>query len=69
MIFKRKDYITDRAYNMTKYLINKGVDPEDALQITISRFITNPKLNIGRLTRKVKKEIKRELFWDDELWY
>ena len=69
MIFKRKDYITDRAYNMTKYLISKGVDPDDALQITISRFITNPKLNIERLTRKVKKDIKRELFFDDELWY
>lgn len=68
-MFKRKDYITDRAYNMTKYLISKGVDPEDALQITISRFITNPKLDIAKLTKKVKKDIKRDLYWDDALWY
>lgn len=68
-MFGRMNYITSRAYNMTKYLIEKGVDPEDALQITISKFITNPKLDISKLTKRVKKDIKHDLYWDDKLWY
>jgi hypothetical protein len=47
------------------YLIKRGVDPKDAIEITIAKFIGNPKLDIKKLMNKVKKNIKQELYYDD----
>ena len=33
------NFITLRAINLTKYLIKQGIDPYDALHISISKYI------------------------------
>ena len=66
MCFRKRDYLTERAVSMTKYLISKGVDPKDAIEITISKYIYNPKFNIDKLVKTVEKEIKHEITWYEE---
>ena len=31
-------YITQRAISLTRYLINKGLDPKDAIEIATDKF-------------------------------
>lgn len=49
------NYITARAVATAKYLIKRGLDPKDAIEITISKYIYNPKLDIKKLTNAIKK--------------
>lgn len=49
---------------MTKYLIQKGLDPKEAIEITIDKY-KNTKVNIEKLEKKLRKEIKREFYYDD----
>ena len=59
------NFITMRAISLTKYLIKQGIDPYDALYISISKYIKNPKLDIKKLIKTVKKELKQD-FIDEE---
>ena len=60
---------------MAKYLIEKGLDPKEAIEITIDKY-KNTKVNIERLEKKLRKELKRALYdkkdlserQKDELW-
>ena len=60
------NYITSRAVNLTKYLIKQGIDPHDAVMVSISKYIHNPKLDIKKMIAKVKKEIKQDLYFEEE---
>lgn len=60
------NYITSRAVQTAKYLIKKGVDPKDAIEITIDKYIKNPKLDIAKLIKVIKKEIKQEFYYEEE---
>ena len=60
------NYITSRAVNLTKYLIKQGIDPHDAVMVAISKYIHNPKLDIKKMIAKVKKEIKQDLYFEEE---
>ena len=60
------NYITNRAVSTAMYLIKRGVDPKDAIEITISKYINNPKLDIKKLINKIKKEIKQELYYEED---
>ena len=60
------NYITARAVATAKYLIKRGLDPKDAIEITISKYIHNPKLDIKKLTNAIKKAIKSEFYYEDE---
>ncbi len=63
------NYITARAVAQTKYLISKGLEPKEACEIIIDKYIVNPKLNISKLIKEIKKEIKQEFYYEDEdLW-
>ena len=59
------NYITSRAVSTAMYLIKRGVDPKDAIEITIAKFIGNPKLDIKKLINKIKKEVKQEFYYED----
>ncbi len=59
------DFITQRAISKAKYLIRKGVDPKEAIEIAINKYINNPKINIGLLIKEIKKEIKQEFYYED----
>ena len=65
--FTRRDYITNRAISISRYLIKNGVDPKEAIEITISKYIKNPKLNINKLIKEIKKETKQEFYYEDDL--
>ena len=60
------NYITKRAVSMARYLIKHGIDPKWAIEITISKYINNPKLDINKLMKVIKKEIKEEFYYEDE---
>lgn len=60
------NYITSRAVNLTKYLIKQGIDPHDAVMVVISKYIHNPKLDIKKMIAKIKKEIKQDLYFEEE---
>ena len=63
------NYITGRAVSLAKYLIKQGLDPKDAIEISIRKYINNPKLDIKKLINKIKKEIKQEFYYEDQdLW-
>ena len=63
------NFITKRAVSKAKYLIRNGVDPKDAIEISISRYMINPKIDIKKLIEEVKKEIKQEFYYEDnEIW-
>ena len=60
------NYITQRAISTARYLIRKGIDPTWAIEITISKYINNPKLDINKLMKAIKKDIKHEFYYEDE---
>ena len=60
------DFITQRAISKAKYLIRKGVDPKEAIEISISKYIKNPKINIGLLIKEIKKSIKSDLYYEED---
>ena len=62
------NYITARAVATAKYLIKRGLDPKDAIEITVSRYISNPKLDIKKLTNAIKKAIKSDVYYEEEEW-
>ena len=55
------NYITARAVGLAEYLIKKGMDVDDAIEYSVSKYIKNPKLDINRLMKEVKKEVKDKL--------
>ena len=59
------DFITKRAISKARHLIKKGLDPKNAIEVSISCYIGNPKLNIKQLIDTVKKEIKQEFYYED----
>lgn len=60
------NFITKRAISTAKYLIRNGVDPKDAIEMSISKYMNNPKINIKKLIEEVKKEIKQEFYYEDK---
>ena len=60
------NYITSRAVQTAKYLIKRGLDPKDAIEITIDKYMKNPKLDISKLIKVIKKEIKQEFYYEEE---
>ena len=60
------NYVTARAVSLTKYLIKQGLSPSDAISISISKYIKNPKLDIKKMIKKIKKEIKAEFYFEEE---
>lgn len=60
------NYITARAVAQAKYLIKRGLTPKEALEITIDKYIRCPKLNINKLIKVIKKEVKQEFYYEDE---
>ena len=61
------NYITGRACSLAKYLIKQGLDPMDAIAITINKYIHNPKLDIKKLVSKVKKDIRADFYFPDDV--
>lgn len=49
---------------MAKYLIEKGLEPKEAIEITIDKY-KGTKVNIEKLEKKLRKEIKREFYYDE----
>ena len=60
------NYITQRAISTARYLIKQGIDPKWAIEVAISRYMNNPKLDINKLIKTIKKEIKQEFYYEDE---
>ena len=60
------NFITKRAISKARYLIKRGSSPKDAIEISISKYIGNPKLNIKELIATIKKEIKQEFYYEEE---
>lgn len=60
------NFITMRAINLTKYLISQGMDPMEACYISINKYIHNPKLDIKKLIKTIKKSIKQEFYYEEE---
>lgn len=50
---------------MTKYLIEKGLEPKEAIEITIDKY-KNTKVNIEKLEKRIRKEITREFYYEDK---
>lgn len=51
-------YITQRAISLTRYLINKGLDPKDAIEIATDKFKYKSEFNQRQLIETIKKEFK-----------
>ena len=49
-------YITQRAISLTRYLINKGLDPKDAIEIATDKFKYKSEFNQKQLIEIIKKE-------------
>ena len=64
MINMFNNYIYNRAYNMAKYLIEKGLDPKEAIEITIDKY-KGTKVNIEKLEKRIRKEIKKEFYIEE----
>ena len=58
------NYIYNRAYNMAKYLIRKGVEPKEAIEITIDKY-KNTKIDLNKLKKRIRKDIKRDFYLED----
>jgi len=52
------NFVNKRAVSLCRYLIEQGIDPYEALSITISKYIYNPKINVRKLIEIIKKELK-----------
>ena len=63
------NYITKRAISTAKYLIRRGIDPKDAIEITVDKYIKNPKFNIDKLVREIKKSLKEDMIEIEEFNY
>lgn len=63
------NYITKRAINTAKYLIKRGIEPKDAIEITVDKYIKNPKFNIDKLVREIKKSLKEDMIEVEEFNY
>ena len=63
------NYITKRAISTAKYLIRRGIDPKDAIEITVDKYIQNPKLNIHKLIKEIKKSLKEDMIEFEEFDY
>lgn len=51
-------YITQRAISLTRYLIKKGRDPNDAINIAVDKFKYKSEFNQKQLIEEIKKEFK-----------
>ena len=58
------NYIYSRAYNLARYLIQKGIEPKEAIEITIDKY-KGTRVNIERLEKKLRKEIKKEFYIEE----
>lgn len=60
------NFITNRAVNLAKYLIKNGLSPNEAIYISINKYIHNPKLDIKKMISKIKRELKHEFYFEEE---